>query len=288
MAQDPVAQDPLGTHPRLLAVLGYPIAHSLSPAMHQPALAAAGLNVRYVALAVAPDQVGAAVAGLRALGFLGANVTIPHKEAVLAYLDEVTEDARLIGAVNTIAVRDGRLCGSNTDGPGFLAHLQAEGVDPAGRPAAILGAGGAARAVAVALARAGASRLRVLNRTPARAEEVAAVARAAGCPDALAAPLAAEALAGAALVVNCTPVGMHPHLDATPVPAEWLPAGAAVYDTVYRPAETRLLREAAARGLRAIGGLGMLVYQGALAWEAWFGRRGPVEQMFAAAARALA
>lgn len=280
--------DPWGAHPRLLAVLGYPVAHSLSPAMHQPALDAAGVNARYVALAVAPADLGAAVRGLAALGFRGANVTIPHKETVMAHLNEISADARLIGAVNTIAVQDGRLYGTNTDGDGFLAHLRAEGVEPAGRPAAILGAGGAARSIAVALARAGVSRLAVLNRTVARAEEVAAVARAAGCAGAHGAAPAAAGLAGAALVVNCTPVGMHPHTGESPVPAAWLPEGAVVYDTVYRPAETRLLREAAGRGLRAVGGLGMLVYQGALAWEPWFGRRGPANAMFAAAAAALA
>lgn len=283
-----MTHDPWGAQPRLLAVLGYPVAHSLSPAMHQPALEAAGFNARYVALAVQPADLGAAVRGLAALGFIGANVTLPHKEAVLGYLDEVTDDARLIGAVNTIAIRDGRLYGSNTDGAGFLAHLRAEGVDPAGKAAVILGAGGAARAIAVALARAGVTRLAVLGRTAARAEAVAAAARAAGCAGASAGALAPAGLEGAALVVNCTPVGMHPHAGESPVPAAWLPAGAVVYDTIYRPARTRLLQDAVARGLRGIGGLGMLVYQGALAWQPWFGRRGPAEQMFAAARAAAA
>ncbi len=283
-----MTSNPWGTQPRLLAVLGYPIAHSLSPAMHQPALDAAGLNCRYMALAVSADRLGGAVTGLRDLGLLGANVTIPHKEQVAGYLDEITADAALIGAVNTITVREGRLCGSNTDGAGFLAHLRAEGVDPTGRPAAILGAGGAARAIAVALARAGVSRLMVLNRTESRAEAVAAVARLAGCSEARGASPSAAGLAGAALVVNCTPVGMYPQTDRTPVLAEWLPDGAVVYDTVYRPFQTLLLQAAADRGLRTVGGLGMLVYQGALAWEEWFGRRGPVDLMSAAAVRALA
>lgn len=294
-----MSHDPLGRHPRLVAVIGWPIAHSLSPAMHQPALAAAGINALYVALAVAPDQVGPAVAGLRALGFLGANVTIPHKQAVLPYLDEVADDARLVGAVNTIAVRDGRLLGYNTDVAGFLSHLQEEGVAVAGARAVVLGAGGAARAVAVALARAGAQAVAVLNRTRERAEAVAALAREAAALDGrriavgAAAPADLEArpwLAAADLVVNCTPLGMAPATGETPLPPDLLrllPGGCTVYDTVYRPATTRLLQEARDRGLRAVGGLGMLVHQGAESWRYWFGRPGPVAAMAQAVRAAL-
>lgn len=275
-----------------LAVLGWPVAHSLSPVMHQAALDAAGIQATYKAIAVPPEGLGEVVAGLRGPGWAGVNVTIPYKEAVLPYLDELGPQARRVGAVNTVANRNGRLIGYITDGAGFLAHFHAEGCDPAGRRAVLLGSGGVARAIAAALAGAGIAHLTVLSRSAARGEAVAALAvKAAGngrpSPEVATGPLDSadevvrQLLSTAGVVVNCTPLGMEPDVRSSPLEdaVGVLPVGCFVYDTVYRPAETRLVVEARSRGLRAVGGLGMLVYQGALAWEVWFGRRGPVEIM---------
>lgn len=287
---------PLGNQTRTLGLLGWPVAHSVSPPMHNAAFKEAGLNCHYAAFAVPPNLVQQAVHGLAALGLVGANVTIPHKEAVIPHLDEIGPSARLVGAVNTIVVHaDGRLVGHNTDGPGFMALLQDSGVDPAGRRCVVLGAGGASRAVATHLALAESSQVAVINRTVARAEEVVAqVAEAVGrdAPALLALSphdsKTGTALRTADLIVNCTPLGMHPDVDSTPLPdLSILRDSCAVVDTIYHPQETRLLREAAERGLTAVGGLGMLVHQGALSWEYWFGRKGPAGAMMAAAGRAL-
>lgn len=283
---------------RQVALLGWPVGHSVSPAMHNAAFAAAGIAARYQALAVPGEQLATVVGNLRGSEWVGANVTIPHKQAVMPYLDEIGPWARMMEAVNTITNRQGRLLGSNTDWAGFLLHLRAQGLDPAGLRTVVLGAGGAARAVAVALAMAGARELTVLNRTAARVDPVLAVAREAagrkGTPLTVArGPLegreARRLLANAGLVVNCTPLGMHPDDSGSPLADTLgvLSAGTWVYDTVYRPSETRLMREARSRGLRAVGGLGMLVYQGALSWNFWFGRRGPVDVMWRAAEAAL-
>ncbi|HEY8347601.1 MAG TPA: shikimate dehydrogenase [Symbiobacteriaceae bacterium] len=285
---------PEGCQPVLLGVIGWPVGHSLSPVMHNAAFRAEGMDCHYVAFAVPPADLAAALAGIRALGIHGVNVTIPHKEAVIPLLDEVAPSARQMGAVNTIANREGRLVGYNTDGWGFISSLEEAGVKPAGMRAVVLGAGGAARAVAVHLALSGVSRLTISNRTAERAERLAALVRdlVPGTEaEAVASGSEEEAavLAEADLVVNCTPLGMHPDgVDLTPLPRiDLLPPGAVVYDTVYRPRETRLLREARQRGLRTISGVGMLVHQGACAWEYWFGRRGPVSVMAEAARRAL-
>lgn len=292
-------QEAWGSQPRPLALLGWPVGHSISPAIHNAAFAAEGIPAQYLALAIPPDGLGAAVRGLAGLGFMGANVTVPHKEAVLPLLDEVLPEAARIGAVNVIAVRDGRLVGANTDAAGFLAHLQGAGVDPEGMAVAILGAGGAARAVAYALAQAGVRQLTVLNRRPQRAESVANLAREVAAEAGRELPVQIGPLEGgeirvllneANLVVNCTSVGMGPTEGESPLPeglGSFSP-GAIVYDTIYRPRETRLLQEARQQALVGLSGLGMLVYQAALSWEYWFGRHGPVETMMEAAERALA
>ena len=296
----PKAQDrhPLGQHARLVGLLGWPVAHSVSPQMHNAAFQEAGMACLYAALAVPPHLVGQAITGLNALGFVGANVTIPHKEAVMAHLDEIGPSARLVGAVNTIVAHaDGRLVGHNTDGPGFVALLAEHGITAEGRRAVILGAGGAAPAggggPAPPPGPPGAVHAPAPRRAPAFIALVqAAVAGEQPAPRLLALPEsgldADRVLAAADIVVNCTPQGMDPEVAATPLPQiDRLPVGCAVVDTIYRPAQTRLLREAQARGLPAIGGLGMLVHQGALSWEYWFGRRGPAGVMLAAARRAV-
>lgn len=279
--------------PRQLGILGHPVAHSVSPAMHNAAFRSQGMNAIYGAFDVDPSQLKAAIDGIRALGFLGVNVTIPHKEMVMAYLDEVAPTARQVGAVNTIVNRGGRLMGYNTDGWGFISSLEEHRIRIAGVHAVVLGAGGAARAVAIHLALAGVRRLTISNRSVPRAEALAADVAGVETGVAVAAvealsPEERLALMDAGLVVNCTPLGMHPDVHSTPVrEINLLPQGAVVYDTVYRPMETRLLREARIRGLHTVGGLSMLIHQGACAWEYWFGRRGPVTVMQAAALAAL-
>lgn len=264
-----------------LAVIGHPIAHSLSPRLHAAALAAAGRRGAYAAYDVAPADLGAAVRGLAALGFRGANVTVPHKEAVLACCDEVDGSAAAVGAANTLRFAGGRVRAFNTDGAGFLAALAdaVPGWSASGRAAWILGAGGAARAVAFALREAGAARIRIVNRTPARAGALMAALGAAAAPD--------LELEMADLLVNCTTVGMAPGGAASPF-ADFaaLPPPCVVYDLVYRPQRTAFLRAARAQGLRAVGGLGMLAHQAALAYGIWFGPPVPLAAFLQAAREA--
>ncbi len=251
---------------RLAGILGWPVAHSRSPRLHGLWLARHGIDGAYVPLPVAPEAFVSAVRGLVALGFRGANVTIPHKEAAFAVCDEVDATARRMGAVNTLVFREGRIHGSNTDGFGFLENIrqQVPGWQAEAGPAVLLGAGGSARAITVALLEAGCPEVVLVNRTPARAE---ALAREVGGPVRMA---AAAPLGRAALLVNTTSLGMQgqPPLDLDLAP---LPAGAVVADIVYVPLETPLLAAARARGLRAVGGLGMLLHQARPGFRHWFG-----------------
>jgi shikimate dehydrogenase len=268
---------------RLVGVLGLPVEHSLSPIMHNAAFAALGLDWVYVPLPVYPDHLGEAVRGLRAMGFAGANVTVPHKQAVLRYLDDVSEDALVIGAVNTIVVRNDDLYGDNTDASGFIAALVEAGFDPRGIYAAVLGAGGAARAVVHALANAGACQVCVYNRHVQRAHEL--------CRDMArfhldvrfeALPLDAvrEIDEDFSLLVNATSLGMWPETEASPWPVDLpIPAHLTVCDLVYRPLETMFLTQARAAGAEIVSGLGMLIYQGAGAFEMWTGHPAPVHVM---------
>jgi shikimate dehydrogenase len=255
---------------RVAGVIGWPVDHSRSPRLQNYWLARHKIDGAYVPLAVAPDRLEAAVRGLLALGFAGANVTIPHKEAVIPFLDAIDPAAARIGAVNTIVVQDGRLHGSNTDGFGFLENLKAGA--PTWRadagPVAVVGAGGAAKAVAWALIDAGVPALRIVNRTRARADALAqALGSTASVVDWSA---RAEALREAALVVNTTALGMtgQPALD---LDLTDLPAAAVVNDIVYQPAETPLLAAARARGNLAVEGIGMLLHQARPGFRAWFG-----------------
>lgn len=256
---------------RLAGVIGWPVGHSRSPQLHGHWLARYRIDGAYVPMAVPPERLEAALRGLAALGFRGCNVTVPHKEAAMALVDELDPLARRIAAVNTIVVREnGRLFGTNTDGFGFLANLQAGAPEwSAGQgPAVVVGAGGAARAVIVALADAGAPEIRLANRTRARAETLAAEL---GGPITLVDWAArAAALDGAALLVNTTTEGMvgRPALD---LPLDALPADALVNDIVYVPLETPLLAAARARGNPVVDGVGMLLHQARPGFEAWFG-----------------
>jgi len=277
---------------RVYGIIGDPVAHSLSPLMQNRAFEAYGLQCCYVPFQVEAAGLPAAVAAVRALGLGGVNVTIPHKERVLECLDEVDRSAVLIGAVNTVVNRDGRLIGYNTDGAGFLASLQDAGFDPGGKRAVLLGAGGAARAVSLVMIQAGISSLAIFDVIGSKAEKLAAdLAPVAGCRivvGELAGGALRAALAEADLLVNASPVGMFPkHQDRPPVDPRQLAGGTLVYDLVYNPLRTKLLSESAARGCRVLSGAGMLVNQGALAFELWTGRRAPVETMRQALEEAL-
>ena len=272
---------------RLTGVIGWPVAHSLSPRMHNAAFVALGLDWAYVPLPVRPGDVGRAVRGLSALGFAGANVTVPHKQVVLPYMDEVTPIAAAVGAVNTIVVRpDGSLLGDNTDGAGFADDLLAQDTGlrlPACR-CILVGAGGAAHAIAYALAEAGAA-VMVTNRTQSRAEDLRrSIQRAlpAARIDVVVFPGAPAREAD--LIVNATSLGLHPDVDPLPWDSSvGFRAGQVVYDLVYT-GRTPLLAFAEACGAHAISGLGMLVHQGARAFELWTGERAPVDVMAAAVA----
>ncbi len=262
-------------------VIGWPVAHSVSPAMHNAAYAALGLtDWRYELLPIMPDIVKVAIKEFRDHGFIGINVTVPHKQAVLPFV-RPDERSRLIGAVNTITLRD--LSATNTDVAGFMDDLAAHDVDVAGQRVILLGAGGAARAAVYGLAQAGAHVV-LVNRTPEKAQQLIADLKV----DAEALPLQDAIRDEVALVVNSTSVGMSPNVDESPWPDEVpFPEGAALYDMVYRPRQTKLMQAVESRGNRVIGGLGMLVRQGATAFTIWTGQPAPVDVMYAAAEAAL-
>lgn len=275
---------------KVCGIIGDPIEHTMSPAMHNAAFRALGLDYAYLPFRVRPEELKNAMAGLKALGIAGLNVTIPHKVAVIPLLDEMDPLAGKMGAVNTIVNEDGKLTGYNTDAPGFLQALKSNGVEPNGKKMVILGAGGAAKGICFILAEAGAS-LVILNRTVSRAEELAAQMGKFYNEDIKAMALneanLKEALDGADVLVNTTSVGIKPDVDLTPVPAGLLKPDTTVFDIVYNPLETKLLREAKATGARTIDGLDMLVWQGALAFEKWTGRKAPFDVMKQAAVQAL-
>ena len=261
----------IGGKTKVAGVMGWPVGHSLSPRLHGFWLEQHGVDGVLVPLPVRPEHLAEALRALPKLGFVGASVTVPHKETALELVDEAEPLARRVGAMNTIVVREGgRIVGRNTDVPGFLNALRdgaPEWRADAGA-AVVLGAGGAARAIAAALSMAGTAEIRVVNRTAARA---AALAKALGPPvRAVRWEKRAEALADAALLVNATTLGMTGgpalELDLTPLPAQ-----AVVMDIVYTPLETSLLARARARGLVAVDGLGMLLHQARPAFAAWFG-----------------
>jgi shikimate dehydrogenase len=267
---------------KVVGVIGDPVAHSLSPVLHNAAFAACGLDWVYVAFPVARGRGGAAVAAARDLGLAGLNVTMPHKAEVAAACDELTADAAALASANTVVIRpDGTALGATTDGEGFLAALAGDGIDVAGRSVLVLGAGGAARAVVLALGRAGAT--------------VAVAARRLEAAETAAAPVAgakALVLADAAgqadayeVVVNATPLGMGG--EPPPFDPERLGPRHTVVDLVYHPAETPLLAAARAHGVRTQNGLPMLVHQAALSFRLWTGVEAPVEVMRAAAEAAL-
>ena len=270
------------SEPRRAFLIGHPLGHSLSPVFHNAAFAAAGINATYRLADVVPDDLTATVAALRARDVYGANVTVPYKQAVLPMLDAISDEAAALGAVNTIVNGAGRLTGLNTDVPGFAADIRERGIAIAGQQVVMLGAGGAARGVAAALVGMSVGRLIIANRSRDRALAIQQRYPATVTVTGIAPRDLAAVLPDTALLVNATSVGLHG--EETPFAAELLtqlPQTAAVYDLIYRP--TALLRAAQAQNLRAVDGLGMLIHQGALAWEAWTGRRAPLVVMWQAA-----
>ena len=268
---------------KILGVFGHPVEHSLSPVMHNAALQALNIDFIYVPFHVLPEKLAEAVDGIRGLNIRGVNVTIPHKQQVIQYIDEVSEYAMQICSVNTIINDGGRLRGETTDGVGFIRSAEASWGKLNGCKVMVLGAGGSAKAISYALAGAGCE-ITIANRTLERATELAnginavfgsSVSRAVG----LQREVLAEEIGKVDLLVNTTSVGMHPDVDGIPLPPDLLHSGLLVYDLVYNPLKTRLVSEAEARGARAMTGLKMLVYQGAVSFEMWTGLPAPIDVM---------
>lgn len=268
---------------KVLGVFGHPVSHSLSPVMHNAAIEALGIDYVYVPFHVLPDDLNKAVDGIRALGIAGVNVTIPHKERIIEFLDEVSEHSMRIRSVNTVINRDGHLIGDTTDGRGFLRSAQAEWGKLDGSRVLILGAGGSAKAVSFALAEIGCE-IAIANRTVERAEQLAEGLNAVfGNRTAKAVGMQREVLKSevekADILINSTSVGMSPDIDGSPLPADLLHSRLLVYDLVYNPPITRLVSEARSCGAKALNGLGMLIYQGAISLEMWTGLEAPIDVM---------
>ena len=276
---DAAAGTRVGGSTKTVGIIGWPVAHSLSPAIHNAAFAAMRLDWVYVPLPVHPLHLAAALSGIASTGFVGANVTMPHKAAVAGLVDELSDDARLAEAVNTIVCDGEHLMGANTDAPGFERFLRLDaGFDPAGRDALIFGAGGAGRACALALAREGVASITIAAREPARVEDVETAldgvrtdVRAVGFDRAVS--------VRADLIVNATPLGARG--ESLPLPP--LTTDMLVVDLLYHPVVTLLQREARGAGATAFGGIGLLLHQAALSFEMWTGQQPPLEVMSAAA-----
>lgn len=271
---------------QVVGLFGYPLSHTLSPVMHNAAFASLDLPFVYIPFPVEPAHLEEGVKGIRALNLRGVNITIPHKQNVMAFLDRLTPEAELIGAVNTIVNDNGILTGHNTDGAGFVKALEETGEkDLKSRYVLILGAGGAARAVAVSMALRGAGRIVIAGRTIGKAQEITAVISERICGACasvfdLHSSRLPDELAAADIIINSTPIGMYPKHDVPPfVDLSVCHPGALVCDLVYNPVDTSLLKAARDKGLGTLSGIGMLVWQGALAFKLWTGQQPPVELM---------
>jgi shikimate dehydrogenase len=277
-------------HTRLVGIFGDPITHTRSPAMQNAAFRACNLSYVYVPLHVRPADLAKAVQAIRAYHLVGVNVTVPHKERIVRYLDELSEEASLCGAVNTVVNRDGVLFGDNTDGRGFLASLQHRGFSPQHREIVLIGAGGSTRAVLVSLIRGGSQRITIANRTLAKAQALVRSYQTLGDTQLQAVSLERlqdrDLLKDAALVVNCTSVGLRgePFL---PIAAAATPSHCLFYDLLYRPDLTTFLQQAQGSRRAIMDGRQMLLHQGALAFSLWTGQPAPLSVMSRALARAL-
>lgn len=276
----------------LVGVFGQPVAENPTGVMQEAGFASAGLNWRYLNFEVPPDKLGAAMDALDALDMRGINLTIPHKVAVIEHLDELSPEARAIGAVNTVRIEAGKKIGENTDGKGFLRGVRADaGMNPEGKRVVMLGAGGAARAIGTELVLVGAADLLVVNRSPSRGETMVADLRSATGGSVQFEPWQGTYAvpSNCDLFVNATSIGLYPDVDAMP-PVDFSDAreGMLVADAVFNPPETRLLATAKAHGLPTLDGLSMLVYQGVIAFEMWTGQSPDESAMKAALKSALA
>ncbi|MFH1539196.1 MAG: shikimate dehydrogenase [bacterium] len=270
----------------LFGIMGWPVGHSLSPYLHNAGFRAAGLNAHYAVFRVHPDNLGYAVLGARSLGIDGINVTVPHKVAVMEFLDEIDKTAQRIGAVNTICIDGEKMIGYNTDGIGFIQMLQKENVSLTGKRVAVIGAGGAARAVVAAAAEEKPKELRIFNRTLEKAEKLAVSL---SSPDLIieAHPLddASALLPECQICIQSTSIGLD-HSSPGPVPLDWVTHDHVVVDLIYNP-PTNFLKTAKEKGATAIGGYGMLVYQAAVTFRLWTGIEAPVEEMWRAGEEAM-
>jgi len=267
---------------RVCGIIGDPVEHSLSPVMHNAAFEELDLDFVYLAFRVRREELRDALNGARSLDFLGLNVTMPHKSAVMRYLDEVDSTARSIGAVNTILNDEGKLTGYNTDGIGALKALKENGITPNGKKLLLLGAGGAGKAIAFHAARE-VEELVILNRTPQKAKKLAEVLRKEFNKkingNAISTEIIEEELKDADILVNATSIGMHPDIDQSLVPSSSLRPNLCVMDIVYDPIETKLAKDAKAVGAKVVSGVEMLVYQGAASFETWTDHPAPVKVM---------
>ncbi len=273
----------------IYGLFGYPVEHSFSPGMHNAAFAKLGMDACYVPCAVHPDRLEAAVKSIRALNLKGMNVTVPHKQAVMSWLDELSEEARLIGAVNTIEVKGDRLKGHNTDGRGFLRSLKEDaGFNPRGKRVVFIGSGGAGRAVGFSLALAGARSIVFMDIDQRKASVLAEDIRQKTGADvqAIGEELLSDAVAGADCLINATPLGLKKS-DPLPLRKELIQKKHLVCDLVYNPPETLFLKAAKARKARPFSGIGMLLYQGVIAFEIWSNKKAPVQIMKNALARQI-
>jgi shikimate dehydrogenase len=274
---------------RIYGIFGYPVEHTFSPGMHNAAFKRLEMDACYVPFAVGPDKLGDAVRAILPLGLCGLNVTVPHKEKVLAYLDALSEEARLIGAVNTIEVKEGKLIGHNTDGRGFLRALKENaGFHPKGKKFLFIGSGGAARAVGFSLALAGAKKITFRDIEKIKADSLVSDIREKTGADAVS--IEEEALAAGAAeadcVINATPLGLR-KTDPLPLGKDRILKKHLICDLVYNPPETALLKAARARGAERLSGLGMLLYQGVIAFEIWTGKTAPAPVMKNALSRQI-
>jgi shikimate dehydrogenase len=265
---------------KLYALFGCPVHHSLSPLMHNDAFQRMNIAAHYHAFHVEPEHLQDAVAGVRALGIAGLNVTIPHKTAIMALLDDIDAEARRIGAVNTIVNENGRLIGYNTDGLGYVRALEEEtNVDIQEKRILLIGAGGAARGIYFSLIDRGAKRIDICNRTVSKAKQLIEEGDAAVSPAAFSLSEAEQRLGEYDIVINTTSVGMYPNVEQMPLSLANLKEGTIVSDIIYNPLETKWLKEARERNAIVQNGVGMFIYQGALAFEKWTGVFPDVERM---------
>ena len=271
---------------RVCGVIGEPIEHTLSPVMHNAAFQALGLDYAFLAFRVKPAEVETAVNGVRALNIRGLNVTMPHKTAIIKHLDRVDLSAQIVNSVNTVLNKDNLLFGFNTDGIGALKALKQNGVELKGRKVLLLGAGGAARAIAYSMAKE-ADELAVLNRTVKQAQALARLLEKSFNKKIASGSLSTEDiqvnLQDSDILINATSIGMKPKADESPVAPKLLRRNLAVMDIVYNPLETKLAKEAKAAGAKVVSGVEMLIYQGAASFEIWTGKSAPIDVMRQAA-----